>query len=245
MLRYFISDLHLQAQRPEITAALLHFLENIAPGADELYLLGDIFEAWVGDDSTDPVIDQISPAFTSLQQQGTAIFFIHGNRDFLLGPTGANKLSAELLPEQHVIELPQGRTVLLHGDELCTDDTEYQAFRQMVRAEEWQTAFLAKPLEERLAIARQLRETSKAAGTTKTEEIMDVSDKAVSAMFTKQGATLMIHGHTHRPARHQHSKGEGEGEGERERIVLGDWSDKGWYVVADDNAITLVEFSPS
>lgn len=237
MLRYFISDLHLQVQRPEITQALLYFLENIVPGADELYLLGDIFEAWIGDDFADPVIDQIAPAFASLRHRGTAIFFIHGNRDFLLGATGASKLSAKLLPEQHLIDLPQGRTLLLHGDELCTGDTEYQAFRQMVRNEEWQQGFLAKPLEERLAIARQLRETSKAAGAMKTEEIMDVSDIAVMQSFTERGAKLMIHGHTHRPARHQHTLGE--------RIVLGDWSDKGWYIVADDREIKLVEFLPT
>ena len=237
MLRYFISDLHLQQQRPDITRALLHFLEKIAPGADELYLLGDIFEAWIGDDYTDPVLDEISPALLKLKAAGTAIFFMHGNRDFLLQSKGAEKLGAELLEAPHSLQLDQGTALLLHGDELCLDDTEYQAFRAQVRDPNWQVLFLSKPLEERLKIARALRETSREAGAMKSEEIMDVTPAAVSELFDHSGASVIIHGHTHRPKRHRHDKGE--------RIVLGDWGATGWYLVSDSQRLELNEFSPA
>lgn len=236
MLRYFISDLHLQQQRPEITRALLYFLEKIAPGADELYLLGDIFEAWIGDDFADPVLESIAPAMRQLKNSGTAIFFLQGNRDFLLHAEGAAILSASLIEAPYQIELPQGRAVLLHGDELCLDDVEYQAFRREVRNPQWQTQFLAKPLAERLAIARELRATSQAAGAMKSDEIMDVSPKAVEELFRCSGTVLMIHGHTHRPARHPHSGGE--------RIVLGDWNDSGWYLRSGNEALELIKFKP-
>lgn len=236
MLRYFISDLHLQQQRPDITQALLFFLEQIATDADEIYLLGDIFEAWIGDDYADPVLDQIVPAFLKRKQDGTSIYFAHGNRDFLVRQPGASKLGAQLIHTPYRLNLPQGEAVLLHGDELCLDDLEYQAFRQQVRAESWQTDFLAKPLEERLAIARQLRETSRAAGAMKRDEIMDVSQSAVDDLFTQSGADLIIHGHTHRPDRHRSAGGE--------RIVLGDWGETGWYLVSSNEQLELVEFKP-
>lgn len=237
MLRYFISDLHLQAQRPEITAALLYFLEQIAKGADELYLLGDIFEAWIGDDYADPVMDQISPAFKRLAASGTQIFFIHGNRDFLLGESGAAQLSAQLLPEQTLVELSQGPALLMHGDELCLDDEAYQEFREMVRNPLWQQRFIQQSVAERLAIAQQLRQGSRAAGAMKSEDIMDVAQRAVVGAFKQSHAHFLIHGHTHRPARHQLAEGE--------RIVLGDWGASGWYLRADDDALLLEEFTPS
>lgn len=237
MLRFFISDLHLQQQRPDITRALRYFLENIATGADELYLLGDIFEAWIGDDYADPVLADISPALMELRNTGTAIFFMHGNRDFLLQSKGAQKLGSELLEAPHSLKLEQGTAVLLHGDELCLEDTEYQAFRAQVRNPDWQAAFLGKPVEQRLAIARQLRETSRAVGAMKSEEIMDVTPAAVSRLFDESGADLIIHGHTHRPKRHTYPGGE--------RIVLGDWGMTGWYLVSDANRLELVEFSPT
>ncbi len=237
MLCFFISDLHLQQQRPDITRALLYFLENIAPGADELYLLGDIFEAWIGDDYADPVLAEISPALLELKNTGTAIYFMHGNRDFLLQSKGAEKLGAKFLEAPHTLQLEQGTAVLLHGDELCLDDTEYQTFRAQVRDSNWQAAFLSKTLEERLAIARQLRETSRNAGAMKSEEIMDVTPAAVSKLFDESGADLIIHGHTHRPKRHTYPQGE--------RVVLGDWGTTGWYLVSDANRLELVEFSPT
>ena len=237
MLRYFISDTHLQQQRPEITRALLYFLENIAPGADELYLLGDIFEAWIGDDYADPVLAEISPALRALKARGTAIYFMHGNRDFLLQSEGADKLAAELLEAPHTVQLEQGLAVLMHGDELCLEDTEYQAFRAQVRDPNWQAAFLGKPLEERLAIAKQLRETSREAGAMKSEEIMDVTPAAVTELFNQSGASVIIHGHTHRPNRHRYEQGE--------RVVLGDWGTTGWYLVSDSQRLELNEFSPA
>ena len=235
MLRYFISDLHLQQARPEITRALLYFLNKIAPGADELYLLGDIFEAWIGDDYADPIISQVAPAFEALQHAGTRIYILHGNRDFLIGQKGAAALSAELLPAYQRLMLKQGEAVILHGDELCLDDLEYQRFRQQVRSTEWQSRFLNKPLSERLAIAKHLRESSREAGTMKSDAIMDVTPSAVEQLFDKLGVQLIIHGHTHRPYRHQYPQGE--------RIVLGDWGDDGWYLRSDDKSLELVHFT--
>lgn len=237
MLRFFISDLHLQQQRPEITRALLYFLEQIAPGADELYLLGDIFEAWIGDDYPDPILDQIAPAFKQLKADGTAIYFLAGNRDFLLRDAGAARLSAQLIAPPYTLRLDQGLAVVLHGDELCTQDLEYQAFRNLVRAPLWQQSFLAKPIAERLAIATELRQRSKASGASKSDAIMDVTPSAVAQLFEQTQAELMIHGHTHRPARHSEPAGE--------RIVLGDWSEHGWYLRSDSQALALVEFSPN
>lgn len=236
MLRYFISDLHLQIERPEITRALLHFLDTIAPEADELYLLGDIFEVWIGDDSDDPVIAEIEPAFARLSQQGCRIYFMHGNRDFLVGEQGAARLHATLLGDEHRLKLAQGKALLIHGDELCTDDIEYQQFRSMVRDTEWQQAFLDKSLEERAAIAAKLRQESKSMGAQKTAAIMDVSPPAVENLMEQREVELLIHGHTHRPARHRVAQGE--------RIVLGDWDERGWYLKASDDDLELVQFSP-
>lgn len=237
MIRYFISDLHLQTERPEITRALLYFLDKIATDADELYLLGDIFEVWIGDDCTDPCVEKVAPALKRLADSGCSIYLTVGNRDFLMGTTGAAMLSAKLLPSISMLDLPQGKALLLHGDELCTADIDYQAFRALVRQPLWQAQFLAKPLSERQAIARSLRQESKAAGAEKSEAIMDVTPAEVDALMYQHHASIMIHGHTHRPKRHSIKLGE--------RIVLGDWGKSGWYLRADPNSVELVCFDPS
>lgn len=236
MRRYFISDLHLQQERPEITAALLYFLEQIAQDGDELYLLGDIFEAWIGDDSDDPVIEPVAAALADYASS-RRIYLMPGNRDFLFGSQAAERLHARLLGEQYQIELPQGRALLMHGDELCSADWEYQQLRLQLRSASWQQQFLSRSLEERKAIARQLRAASQQAGSMKAEAIMDVCEASVSAVMQQANVSLLIHGHTHRPAVHQRSNGQ-------QRIVLGDWGEHGWYLVSDPQRLELIRFTP-
>lgn len=238
MLRLFASDLHLRPERPDLTGAFLAFLLEKAPGADELYLLGDIFEAWIGDDAPMPGLEGVYVALAELSSGGTRLFFQHGNRDFLVGKGLMAQIRAEMLPEQHRIEHPHGPVLLMHGDQLCTDDHEYQAFRAQVRDPDWQGQFLSQPVEQRMAIARQLREASKARGMEKADEIMDVNPQAVKQAMQDAGVELLIHGHTHRPAIHQNQISEGIGT----RIVLGDWDRLGWYLKLDDSGFELIDF---
>jgi UDP-2,3-diacylglucosamine hydrolase len=218
----FISDCHLEASRPEVTTALIDFLDKRARTARFLYILGDLFEVWLGDDNPAP---EHQPLLASLQQlaRNTDIFFMAGNRDFLLGETFASAANITLLKEPQMLQLDQTRVVLLHGDTLCTDDHDYQAFRLMVREPAWQSDFLSRPLAERLQIASQLRSDSIAAMTQKTFEIMDVNPQAVRNCFRENQADLIIHGHTHRPAVHHY-------ETNQTRIVLGDWGQQASYL---------------
>lgn len=233
----FISDLHLKAERPDITRAFLHFLTETAANADELYLLGDIFEAWIGDDLPVPEFESVIVKLKSLSDQGCQLYFQHGNRDFLVGESFLKKIGATLLKEKHQIMLPMGPALLMHGDQLCTDDEEYQDFRCMVRDPEWQTAFLDKPINERIAIAKQLRATSQQRATEKSADIMDVNSQAVGSIFKKWNLKILIHGHTHRPAIHYNQSGDSEGI----RIVLGDWDTQLWYLLCDEKGLTLVD----
>ncbi|WP_027859081.1 UDP-2,3-diacylglucosamine diphosphatase [Marinobacterium jannaschii] len=235
----FISDLHLCEQRPDITRALLHFLSDQAPHCDQLYLLGDIFEAWIGDDFIPQWLNPVITQLSRLSDQGVGLFFQHGNRDFLVGEQLMDKIGASLLPEIAVTTLPDEATaLLLHGDQLCLEDIEYQKFRLMVRDRKWQQLFLSKPLEERLTIARQLRAASKEQGSMKSNDIMDVSAQAVSETLTDYDSRLMIHGHTHRPAIHDIDDAV---PGAR-RIVLGDWDTSGWYLDCTEQGCQLISF---
>ena len=198
----------------------------MVPNADALYILGDLFESWVGDDGLAlPLPARVAPRLRSTAGR-TPTYFMHGNRDFMIARGFADATGIGLLDDPTVIDLYGRRTVLLHGDTLCTDDTAYQAFRQQVRDPRWQQAALAKPLEERVAIARQMREQSEGAKQGKSMAIMDVNADAVAAAFQAAGAELMIHGHTHRPARHVHRVGGRE----CERWVLPDWYEGGGYL---------------
>ncbi len=212
----FISDCHLDESRQDITAQLSMFLQNRAATARFLYILGDLFEAWVGDD--DPSTDYRS-IFDTMEKLAnkTSIFFLPGNRDFLLGESGAKKLNARLISEPYFITLGQQKVALLHGDSLCTDDTDYQQFRKMVRNQEWQSRFLAKPLSERKHIVAELRQQSKAAIQDKPTDIIDTNQAAVTASFDELSADIIIHGHTHKPAVHRYQNN-------RLRYVLGDWN---------------------
>lgn len=234
----FISDLHLHESRPQVTRAFFHFLYTQAIHAEALYILGDFFDAWIGDDDDSELVQDVANGLHKLSELGVAIYFMHGNRDFLLGNTYANKAGMILIPDGKVIDLYGTPSLLMHGDSLCTDDVEYQQFRTMVRSPQWQQQILAQPLAARRALAAQLREKSQSMNSLKADDIMDVSPTAVVAQMEAAGVTRLIHGHTHRPARHPliiNGK-------PAERIVLGDWHDSGWCIKADQKSIELIDW---
>lgn len=224
MATLFISDLHLEDSRPAMTRLLLDFLAGQAREADALYILGDLFEYWIGDDALTETARQVSRGIRGLAESNVDCYFMHGNRDFLLGEGYAERSGLKVLPESIVVNLYGTPTLLLHGDTLCTDDLEYQAFRRQVRDPAWQAVFLSRSVEERLAIAQQARDASKQHTSSATMEIMDVNKAAVQEAFSQQGVRHMIHGHTHRPATHRHELKNG---GTATRIVLADWYDHG------------------
>lgn len=234
----FISDLHLDEEQPAITEGLLAFLVRESPNTQTLYVLGDLFESWVGDDNETPFNRRMVAAFRAFAQGGRALYFMHGNRDFLLGKVFAAQAGGKLLAENTVIDLYGTRTLLLHGDSLCTDDTEYQKFRTLVRSPAWQAGALAMPLPARLALAAKIRNESKIQNANKAENIMDVNAKAVAGALRTHDAGAMIHGHTHRPAVHEVDLGARRAA----RYVLGDWGSKGWCIRANAQGIHLESF---
>ena len=231
----FISDLHLHESRSQITRAFFQFLHTQAIHAEALYILGDFFDAWIGDDDDSELANDIANALHLLNAQGVAIYFMHGNRDFLLGEHYAQRAGMQIIPEGTVINLYGTPTLLVHGDALCTSDIEYQQFRTMVRSPQWQQQVLAQPLAARRALAAQLREKSQSMNSLKAEDIMDVTEAEVIAQLQQANVTHMIHGHTHRPARHLLEVNNQTAE----RLVLGDWHDWGWCIKASAEAIAL------
>src|SRR5210317_1139085 len=198
----FISDLHLEADRPEIGEQLLDFLDEEAADAEALYILGDFFEYWVGDDDPDDYYASIKRSLRAFTDAGVPVYFMHGNRDFMIGEQFAAETGVTILPDPCPIEL-YGKSVLLsHGDALCTDDVEYQQVRAMTRNPEWQAMMMAKTIEERIAFALQAREQSMARHDTMDEEIADVNREAVVQTIRDHGVDVLLHGHTHRPAVH-------------------------------------------
>ena len=236
MTTLFISDLHVDQQRPEIARQLQRFLRDEAADADRLYILGDLFESWVGDDDPNPHYADVKTALARLVDRGTPVAFMHGNRDFMIGEDFAAETGVNLLDDPTVVDLHGRRVLLTHGDAMCTDDIEYQQVRAMTRNPEWQAMMRAKPLDERLAFAGQARERSAehAAGTA--PDIMDVNSDAVAATFEKHGVTTMLHGHTHRPAVHEIDIGGKP----HTRIVLGDWYEQGSVVRWSSDGFELV-----
>jgi len=219
----FISDLHLDDRRPETTAQALKFLQDEAYGADALYILGDLFEFWLGDDVPSQCSLDMAGELKEVSDSGVPCYFMHGNRDFLLREDYAARAGLELLPEEYVAELYGERVLLMHGDSLCTDDVAYQQFRTMVRNPAWQREFLAKSPQERLQTALQARDASAAHKGAVDMTIMDVNPGEVVAAFERHGVHRMIHGHTHRPATHDlEVRGR-----PAQRIVLGDWYTQG------------------
>jgi UDP-2,3-diacylglucosamine hydrolase len=219
----FISDLHLDAARPDISDQFLAFLDTEARHAEALYILGDLFEAWVGDDDPEPEKRRVVDALAALASGGPRCFFMRGNRDFLAGPRFAAQARVRILPDPDVVELYGHRVLLMHGDTLCTDDTGYQDFRRTVRDPAWQQQFLAQPLSRRLAMAAQARDASRRHTGAAAPAIMDVNEKAVVEALRTAGVDTLIHGHTHRPGVHTHAV---DGR-EATRIVLGDWYEQG------------------
>ncbi|MGH8278294.1 MAG: UDP-2,3-diacylglucosamine diphosphatase [Gammaproteobacteria bacterium] len=219
MTTLFISDLHLDPSRPQITAQFLEFLATEAHGAEALYILGDFFEVWIGDDDPDAHHARVLAGVHALSAAGIPVFFMHGNRDFLIGERFAVATGCRLLPDPSVVELYGTATLLMHGDTLCTEDTEYQAFRRTMRDPTWQQAFLARPLAERRDFARRARNASQNRNAEKADYLMDVNQGEVERVMRAHSVTRLIHGHTHRPAVHRFTA---DGR-EHTRIVLGDW----------------------
>ena len=193
MTTLFISDLHLDASRPHITRLFVEFVRGEASQASALYILGDLFEAWIGDDAIDETADQVAVALSDLHARGVPCFFIHGNRDFLLGDAYARRARMTLLPDPSVIEIEGKRILLMHGDTLCTDDTPYQAFRTQSRNPAWQRAFLARPVAERQAFAAQARAESRNYTRSVADAITDVNPDAVTATLRARSVRRMVH----------------------------------------------------
>ncbi len=225
----FISDLHLDDARPHLVDTFEELLATQAKDVDALYILGDLFESYIGDDDDAPLNARVARATRKVRDAGVPVFFMHGNRDFLLGEDYAARAGMTLLDDPTVVELSGERVLLLHGDTLCTDDAAYLQFRKLVRDPAWQRAFLAKPLAERRAFAAQARGESRKHTANAQPEIMDVNQNAVEAAMRAHGVRRMIHGHTHRPATH-HFEVDGN---KAERIVLGDWYEQASFVCID------------
>ena len=230
---YFISDLHLEATRRGTVRALRRFLLE-HQDCDALYILGDLFEVWIGDDDDAQLGLEVAEMLQRFSAAGPRLYLMQGNRDFLLGKQFCQQVGGKLLRDPSVVNLYGEPTLLLHGDSLCTRDTEYQAFRKTIRTRAWQTELLARSLEERRNLARELRNRSREANSNKAEDIMDVTLEDVERALLDHEVQRMIHGHTHRPNRHEHAAGT--------RWVLGDWDQKGWYLEVTPEGVKLVDF---
>jgi len=226
----FISDLHLTAERPQTNRQFFDFVSSVAPAADALYILGDLFEYWAGDDDTaDTLNTEVAAALAALKSRSVQVYFMHGNRDVLVGQAFAARAGAQLITDPTLVDLYGTRTLLMHGDTLCTDDIEYQKFRVYARDPRTQAQFLQLPLAARHQQLRGMRAQSEASKSNKAADIMDVSPVTVEQALRQHDYPRLIHGHTHRPARHQHAV-----DGHRcERWVLADWYQRGSYLYCD------------
>ena len=235
----FISDLHLTEERPAANERFIAFLEKTARSADALYILGDFFEYWIGDDDLgEPFNAVVAGLLKEISKHGVQVSLMHGNRDFLIGERFCAATGAVLLEDPTVKEIAGEKTLLVHGDTLCTDDVEYQAWRRKARDPAFQAQFLAKSLAERRLAVGQMREKSRQVVQEKTAEIMDVNDDAVREALRRHGVRRLIHGHTHRPGRHAL-----EVDGVRcERWVLPDWYGRGGYLEVGRAGPKLVRF---
>ena len=236
MSTLFISDLHLTRERPASTEFFFDFARQHGEKAEAIYVLGDLFEYWIGDDAaTALTVEPIVETFKQLAQQGIKLYFLSGNRDFLVGQALCQQAGFAYLQDETVQTIHGTPCLLLHGDSLCTDDIEHQNFRRMVLDSQWQQEFLAKPVETRMQMAMQARSLSNSNKPEYSSDIMDVTQSAVEDAFTNHQVPVMIHGHTHRPDIHQY-----EINGKTcHRIVLGDWYDQASYLVVDDGGFTL------
>ena len=231
----FISDLHLSENTPSVTEGFFEFLKTAAQELSHLYILGDLFEAWVGDDDNSELATSVMQKINHATRSGLEIFFIHGNRDFLCGQKFAEQSNLTLLPDPFFLSFFDQKIALSHGDSFCIEDLEYMKFKKEVRSEEWQQEFLQKPLNDRLNIASNMRDASQKNNTNKDIAIMDVTPTAIQDFFAEHHIDLLIHGHTHRPDTHQINSGT--------RIVLGDWHKTGWCLMLDEQQQELKEFT--
>ncbi len=235
----FISDLHLHESRPQITRAFFQLLQTQTKDLEALYILGDFFDAWIGDDDDALLNAQVAGELKKLSARGTRLFLMHGNRDFLIGNQFATQAGARLIAEGTLINLYGTPTLLLHGDSLCTGDLDYMKFRHQVRSAQWQQQILAQPLSTRRALAAQMREKSQTMNSLKADDILDVTPSEVIRVMQEAGVTRLIHGHTHRPARHAlQVKGV-----PAERIVLGDWHELAWAIHASQHKLELIHWN--
>ncbi len=233
-----ISDLHLQEERPDITRAFLHFLATRARQAEALYILGDFFEAWIGDDAISPFQRDIAQALRELSDAGTRIFLMHGNRDFLIGQAFCREAGCSLLPDPSLVQLNGERVLLMHGDSLCTRDAAYMRLRRWLRNPLSLFILRHLPLASRQKLARKLRKESRAQTAMKASEIVDVTPSEVPRIMQAHGVRTLIHGHTHRPAVHRL-----ELDGQpAQRIVLGDWDRQAWALQVDREGFALAPF---
>ncbi len=234
MRTLFISDLHLSPERPELIECFLAFIGELRDGTDHLYILGDLFEVWIGDDALAPEHIRIMQALQAVTSRQVRVDIMHGNRDFLLGNDFTARTGCRRIPDPTLIELGGVPTLLSHGDALCTDDQAYQAYRAHIRNPDVQKAFLALPIEERISTAREHRDQSRTQNQQKSFEVMDVNQSAVEELMRAQDVTRLIHGHTHRPALHRFLL---DGR-DAERIVLADWYDNGSVLIFENGAFT-------
>ncbi len=225
MATLFISDLHLEAERPDIAKQFFEFLEREACAAEALYILGDLFEAWVGDDDPNAHYLHVKRALRKLTDRGIPVYFMHGNRDFMVGQAFAHETGVEILHDPHRVTMYGQIALLSHGDALCTDDVKYQQIRKMTRDPAWQATMRAKPLGERLQIAAQAREQSRERTSKLDMDIMDVNQDAVKETIREHEVDILLHGHTHRPGMHEVDLGARRAR----RVVLGDWYTQGSF----------------
>ncbi|MCH7502562.1 MAG: UDP-2,3-diacylglucosamine diphosphatase [Proteobacteria bacterium] len=237
MTTLFVSDLHLEAGRPEIGDQFLAFLAGEASRADALYILGDLFEVWVGDDDPNTHYAVIKQALRELVDNGVTTYFMHGNRDFMIGDVFARETGVRILSDPYPVDFYGDKVLLSHGDALCIDDVQYQNARRITRDPEWQAMMLAKPLAERLTIAKHLRAESIAHGAMIDQSITDVNQDEVLRVVRDHGVDVLLHGHTHRPAVHAIDLGDRVAK----RIVLGDWYEQGSVVRWDESGPELCE----
>lgn len=226
MSTILISDLHLDPSRPHTLRAFLDLLESLSGRCDALYILGDFFEVWIGDDDDCTFNQQVVTALRHFTASGTPTWIMHGNRDFLLGAQFCKNSGCQLIEDPCLVDFYGRKVLLMHGDSLCIDDLEYMAFRAESRSQVWQDSMLALPIEQRRQLARQMRAESEQANSNKSSSIMDVNQGEVIRQMQQFDTSLLVHGHTHRPMTHSLETNRGPGQ----RIVLGDWDSQGWLL---------------
>ena len=230
----FISDIHLSENNPHLTNAFKVFLNESKEACTHLFILGDLFEIWIGDDDDNSFIQDIKKTLIDFTLDGPETFLMHGNRDFLIGEAFADEVGISILSDPYTLDINGMKVILSHGDFLCTDDSDYIEFRNKVRSEAWQKDFLSKSINERNEIANSLRSDSKDATSEKSLEITDANLETVNNFIQENNPDIFIHGHTHRPKILEHNS--------TKRVILGDWDKCGWYLSIEENSLNLKEF---